>query len=276
MLNSEQKSYLPLKGNPQVLPFAQKTGRIFNPIFWYWLPVVSTGDGYRFAAGFGHTVVHPRPSLVPLMTKEQWPFDLKGLSLKNVDLKVIKDGRQLSKQRGEMLFTHFGVSGPLVLSASSIIADSPENTVLEIDLKPALRLDELDARILRDFQKYSRKQISNALFDLLPTRMVPVILKLAGIDKEKEVDQISRAERQKLASTLKSLKLTILSARPIEEAIVTRGGIPVSEINASTMESKLVKGLFFAGEIIDTDGFTGGFNLQIAYSTGALAGRCMI
>jgi predicted Rossmann fold flavoprotein len=175
-----------------------------------------------------------------------------------------------------MMFTHFGVTGPLVLSASSYIADSPENTRLEIDMKPALDEKQLDDRILRDFKKYEKKQLANALSDLLPQRMIQVIIDLSGLDPYKTADQTGRSERQRLMELLKRLPLTVRSARPIEEAIITRGGVSVKEINSSTMGSKLHKGLFFAGEIMDVDGLTGGYNLQIAYSTGALAGSSVL
>ncbi|OQB25242.1 MAG: tricarballylate dehydrogenase [Firmicutes bacterium ADurb.Bin182] len=233
----------------------------------------STGDGYRFAAQFGHTIKQPKPSLVPLVTEEQWPKLLQGLTLKNVKLKAVSNNKRVYEEQGEMMFTHFGVTGPLILSASSYIADSPENTILQIDLKPALDTKILDARVLRDFSKHGRKQISNALVDLLPSRLIPVIIKLSGLNPDKTADQISRQERFELVKLLKALPLTVKSVRSIDEAIVTRGGVCVNEISSSTMESKLQKGLFFAGEIIDVDGLTGGYNLQIAFSTGVLAGR---
>jgi predicted Rossmann fold flavoprotein len=232
----------------------------------------STGDGYRFAAGFGHKVVEAKPSLVPLVTAEQWPKTLQGLTLKNVSLKAFRKERCVYDELGEMMFTHFGVTGPLVLSASSYIADSPENIRLEIDMKPALDDKQLDDRILRDLKKYGKKQLDNALSDLMPSRMIPIMIGLSELDPYKTADQISKAERQRIVESLKRLPLNVISARPIEEAIVTRGGISVKEISSSTMESKLQKGLFFAGEVIDVDGLTGGYNLQIAYSTGVLAG----
>jgi predicted Rossmann fold flavoprotein len=236
----------------------------------------STGDGYRFAAGLGHKIIEAKPSLVPLVTVEQWPKTLQGLTLKNVRLKAYSKERCVYDELGEMMFTHFGVTGPLVLSASSYIADSPENTRLEIDMKPALDEKQLDDRILRDFKKYEKKQLANALSDLLPQRMIQVIIDLSGLDPYKTADQTGRQERQKLMELLKRLPLTVRSARPIEEAIITRGGVSVKEINSSTMGSKLHKGLFFAGEIMDVDGLTGGYNLQIAYSTGALAGSSVL
>lgn len=234
----------------------------------------SNGAGYAFAKTMGHTVTDIRPSLIPLATVEQWPTQLSGLSLKNVTLRAYnKKGRLVYEELGEMLFTHFGVSGPLVLSASSRIADDPSGAVLTIDMKPGLNREELDRRLLRDFEKNIRKQLINSLSELLPSRMIPVAVELSGIPGETQVSSVTREMRESLLSTLKCMKLTVDHALPVEEAIITRGGINVKEINASTMESKLVPGLYFAGEVIDVDGYTGGFNLQIAYSTGALAGR---
>lgn len=234
----------------------------------------STGAGYAFAREMGHTVTDIRPSLIPLATVEQWPAELTGLSLKNVTLRAYnKKGKLVYEELGEMLFTHFGVSGPLVLSASSRIADDPCGALLTIDMKPGLTHEELDRRLLRDFEKNTRKHIINALNELLPSRMISTVIELAGIPEDTQVNAVTRNMREALVSTLKRIPLTVDHALPVEEAIITRGGINVKEINASTMESKLVPGLYFAGEIIDVDGYTGGFNLQIAYSTGALAGR---
>lgn len=234
----------------------------------------STGDGYRMAQQLGHTLIPPKPSLVPLETREKWVADAQGLALKNVGLTVYDNkGTKVYRDQGEMLFTHFGVSGPMILSASRHILDCEyAGSVLVIDLKPALSEEALDLRVQRDFAKYARKQFSNSLGDLLPKSLIPVIIELSGIDREKPVHQITKAERAKLVSLLKSLKLTVSKARPIDEAIVTAGGISTKEINPSTMESKLIKGLYFAGEIIDVDGYTGGFNLTIAFSTGFTAG----
>lgn len=236
----------------------------------------STGDGYRFAKALGHTVTDIVPALIPLETEEEWPKSLQGLSLKNVTLKAFNaKGRVVYEELGEMLFTHFGVSGPLVLSASSFIGASPAGTRLTIDLKPGLTADELDRRILRDFDANIRKQFINALDALLPQKLIPVIVALSGIAPETPVHQVTREERQQLVMLLKSLPVTVKKALPVEQAIITRGGVSVKEINPSTMESKLVKNLFFAGELIDVDACTGGYNLQIACSTGALAGRSM-
>lgn len=234
----------------------------------------STGAGYAFAREMGHTVTDIRPSLIPLATVEQWPGELTGLSLKNVTLRAFnKKGKLVYEELGEMLFTHFGVSGPLVLSASSRIADDPCGAVLTIDMKPGLTHEELDRRLLRDFEKNTRKHLINSLNDLLPSRMISTVVELSGVPGDTQVNAVTRSMREALVQTLKRIPLTVDHALPVEEAIITRGGISVKEINASTMESKMVPGLYFAGEIIDVDGYTGGFNLQIAYSTGALAGR---
>ena len=234
----------------------------------------SNGAGYAFARDMGHTVTDIRPSLIPLATAEQWPAELTGLSLKNVTLRAYnKKGKLVYEELGEMLFTHFGVSGPLVLSASSRIADDPSGAVLTLDMKPGLTHEELDRRLLRDFEKNIRRQLINSLSDLLPSRMIPIVVELSGVPGDTPVNSVTRGMREALVSTLKCIKLTVDHALPVEEAIITRGGIAVKEINASTMESTLVPGLYFAGELIDVDGYTGGFNLQIAYSTGVLAGR---
>ena len=234
----------------------------------------STGDGYRFARDLGHTIVPPKPSLVPLESAEDWPAQAQGLSLKNISIKVLnKEGRKIFEDFGEMVFTHYGASGPVILYASSYMRDmEPGKYRIIIDLKPALSEEQLDARIQRDFQKYSRKFFQNSLNDLLPKKLIPVIIRLSDIAPEKPVHQITREERLRLVSLIKGLEFTVKSFRPISEAIITSGGVSVKEINPSTMESKLVQGLYFAGEIIDVDAYTGGFNLQIAFSTGFLAG----
>ena len=232
----------------------------------------STGDGYRFAQALGHTVVMPKASLVPLETEEAWPSDLSGLTLKNVTLTAYKNGKEVYSELGEMLLTHFGVSGPLVLSCSALVAEQPEGTVLSIDLKPGLSEEQLDARLLRDLSANAKKTFAGALYGLLPQRLLPVVLDAAGIDGTAQAANCTKAQRRALVDALKGLKLHVTGARPIAEAVVTRGGVSVREVNPSTMESKLVPRLFFAGEILDTDAFTGGFNLQIAWSTGALAG----
>ncbi len=233
----------------------------------------STGDGFAFAQSLGHSITQTQPSLIPLETAEAWPKELMGLSLRNVTLSVICGKKTVYSELGEMLFTHFGVSGPLVLSASSRIPNDPAGTVLKIDLKPGLTLEELDRRILRDFDKNIRRQFSNALDELLPSKLIPVIVALSGIAPNMPVNSITRQQREALGRLLKELTMTVRCARPIEEALVTRGGVFVKEINSSTMESKLVPNLYFAGEMIDVDGYTGGYNLQIAFSTGVCAGR---
>ena len=232
----------------------------------------STGDGYRLAQEAGHTVVAPVGSLVPLETAESWCAELSGLTLKNVTLTAYKNGKEVYSELGEMLFTHFGVSGPLVLSCSALIAEDPKGTVLSIDLKPGLSEEQLDARLLRDLAANAKKTFTGALYGLLPQRLLGIVLDAAGIDGGAQAGNCTKAQRKALVDALKGLKLHVTGARPIAEAIVTRGGVSVREVNPSTMESKKIRNLFFAGEILDTDAFTGGFNLQIAWSTGALAG----
>lgn len=234
----------------------------------------STGDGYIMAGELGHTVTPLKPSLIPLLAAGKTAGELQGLSLRNVAITIMdRKGRKVYGDFGEMLFTHFGVSGPLILSASRhILPYGYKDVKLLIDLKPALDEETLDSRIQRDFEKYSRKQFKNSLEELLPQKMIPVIIELSGIPEDKPVNQITKDERHKLIELLKNFTLEITGSRPISEAIVTAGGVRTSEINPSTMESKLVKGLYFAGEIIDVDGYTGGFNLTIAFSTGCLAG----
>jgi predicted Rossmann fold flavoprotein len=231
----------------------------------------STGDGYRFARACGHAVTQLRPSLVPLRAAESWVAELQGLSLKNVCIKLSHEGRVLYEDFGEMIFTHFGVSGPIILSASRFI-NQPSRYELSIDLKPALTEAQLDSRLLRDFNEYKNKNFANALSDLLPQSLIPVVVKLSGIEPGKKVHDVTRNERKNLVSLLKGLKLTIIGDTGFGEAIITRGGVKVSEIDPSTMESKLAKGVYFAGEVLDVDALTGGYNLQIAFSTGYLAG----
>lgn len=233
----------------------------------------SSGDGYIFAQKAGHKIKKIRPSLVPLVSEESWVKELQGLSLKNISIKVSHKDKIIFEEFGEMIFTHFGVSGPVILSASRYMIDSlPGKIKLSINLKPSLSFEQLDKRLQNDFEKYSRKQYKNSLDDLLPKKMIPVIVGLSGIDGDKEVHQITREERQGLVKLLRELTLTIIDTRPIDEAIITAGGVSVKEIDPSTMESKLIKGLYFTGEVIDVDGLTGGFNLQIAFSTGYCAG----
>lgn len=237
----------------------------------------STGDGYRWAEAVGHTIVKPRPGLVPLVTAEEWVQELQGLSLKNVKAKSFRgNGKKLNEDFGEMLFTHFGLSGPIILSMSRDIGtclDKEGHPVkLEIDLKPALDEEKLDLRLQRDLEKYSRKHFKNALNDLLPHKLIPVVISLSEIDPEKECHQITREERMHLGYLLKHLTVNITGTRPVAEAIVTAGGVSTKEIDPRSMQSRLVKGLYFAGEILDIDGYTGGYNLQAAFSTGYLAG----
>lgn len=234
----------------------------------------STGDGYLFAKSLGHSIIPLKASLVPLETKEKWVSEIMGLALKNVGVKIVsEDGKSIYSDFGEMLFTHFGVSGPVILSASSHFGDIKNKRYrLLIDLKPALDEKQLDTRLLRDFETYSRKHFVNALDDLLPKKLIPIVINLSQIDQHKQVDQITKTERIRLCKLLKALPLTIKGFRPISEAIITSGGVNVKEIDPSTMASKLVEGLYFAGEVIDVDAYTGGFNLQIAFSTGFLAG----
>ena len=232
----------------------------------------SDGSGYKMAKLAGHSVTELKPSLVPIVTEERWVADMMGLALKNVVFTVKGKGGEVFSEMGELLFTHFGLSGPLVLSASSKMRKA-EKYNLFIDLKPALEKDVLDKRILRDFEKYHNKHIINALDDLLPKAIIPAVIKLSGIDEHIAVNAVTREQRQKLCTAIKSMPLVFKQFRPIEEAIITSGGIKVSEINPSDMQSRIVKGLYFAGEIIDVDAYTGGFNLQIAYSTGYLAGN---
>lgn len=235
----------------------------------------STGDGYVFAKSVGHTVIKPAPSLVPMVSDDSFCADLQGLALKNVAVSVVDDNsnREIYSDFGELLFTHFGVSGPTVLSASAIIRDiSSGRYSLHIDLKPALSHDELDKRILRDFAKFINKDICNSLFELMPKSMVPVVLSLCDIDPRTKCNIITAQQRKRIVDTLKDLRVIITSFRPIDEAIITSGGVDTKEIDPKTMRSKIIPSLYFAGEVIDVDAYTGGFNLQIAFSTGYLAG----
>jgi len=234
----------------------------------------STGDGYRFATELGHTVVQPRPSLVPLETVETWPSGLSGLTLKNVTLKLFSpDGKKLYSKLGEMLFTHFGISGPLVLSGSRVLLDCGfVGCIARIDVKPGLSDEKLRARITRDFELYSKKSLKNAMSDLLPLSLIPIVIDVAGLNPDNRADTIGKAGIAKLSEALKGLPLTIGAPRPASEAIITAGGVRTAEINPSTMESKITPGLYFCGELIDVDAYTGGFNLSIAFATGHVAG----
>lgn len=239
----------------------------------------STGDGYRFAKEMGHQVTEILPALVPMVIKEDWIKELQGLSLRNVEATVYevdakKKEKKLYQDFGEMLFTHFGVSGPLMLSASSYIANKVKEKELKlvIDLKPALSMEQLDQRVLRDFEENMNKQFKNAIQKLFPSKLIPVILAVSEIDPEKKVNLISKEERQQFVKLIKNFEMTICGLRDFNEAIITKGGVKVKEINPSTMESKLVQGMYFVGEVLDLDALTGGFNLQIAWSTGYAAG----
>ena len=233
----------------------------------------STGDGYKFAKNNGHTVTDLKPALVPLVLKGKYPRELEGLSLRNIEVTLTDaNGNELYKDFGEMVFTDNGVSGPVILSMSSYVEDNKEYK-LKIDLKPALDVEKLEKRILSDFAKYQNKNFSNSLNDLLPKKLIPVIPEVSGIDPYIKINQITKEMRKNLVSLLKNFEFEIKSKGPIDEAIITAGGINVREIKPGTMESKLVKGLFLAGEVIDVHAYTGGFNLQIAFSTGYLAGE---
>ncbi|MBQ1389051.1 MAG: NAD(P)/FAD-dependent oxidoreductase [Clostridia bacterium] len=233
----------------------------------------STGYGYTLAKQAGHTIIEPRASLVPIVTNETWCGELQGLSLRNVTLTLRgKKKKPLYSELGEMLFTHYGITGPLVLSASAHIDSSkPEQYTLEIDLKPGLNEEQLDKRILRDLSQAQHKDIINALDGLLPKRLIPVVLDLSEIDPRKKCSDITKDERKRLCTTLKSMTMTFKEFRPIAEAIVTKGGVNVKEVDPKTMGSKLCANLYFAGEILDVDAYTGGYNLQIAFSTGRAA-----
>lgn len=237
----------------------------------------STGDGYDMAKAAGHTIIEPRPGLVPLISSEPWVKELQGLALKNVRARSFReDGKKINEDFGELLFTHFGLSGPIILSMSRDIGDyiyQKKKTVrMVLDMKPALSEEKLDERLQRDFEKYARKMFKNSLGDLLPHKMIPVIISLSGINPDKECNQISRGERRELVALLKQFTLTVTGTRPIQEAIVTTGGVNVKEVDPKTMQSKLMEGLYFAGEVLDIDGYTGGYNLQAAFSTGYVAG----
>ena len=235
----------------------------------------STGDGFIFAEKLGHTITEILPALVPLEVEEDFIKDLQGLSLKNVRVTLNADNKKISEIFGEMLFTHFGISGPIILTLSRTVAkllSEKKFVELLINLKPALTAEQLNLRILRDFEKFKHKIIKNSLVELLPQKLIPIILDLAYIDENKKIDEITKIERLRLVKILQNLSLTIIKTRPISEAIVTAGGISVKEINPATMESKIIKNLFIVGEVADIDGFTGGFNLQAAWAMGNAAG----
>ncbi len=234
----------------------------------------STGDGYLFAGACGHTVTALKPSLVPLTAKEPYVKQMQGLSLKNVGVTIRREQKVLFEDFGEMLFTHFGVSGPLILRASSLVGKelNRQPLAMAIDLKPALNEQQLDQRLLREFGQNKNKQFKNSVHGLLPAKMIPVLIQLSGIDPDKKINEMTRQERVGLITLLKAFPVTLTGMRDFNEAIITKGGISVKEVNPSTMESKKLPGLYFAGEVLDLDAMTGGFNLQIAWSTGYLAG----
>lgn len=240
----------------------------------------STGDGYEMAKKLGHTIIEPKASLVALTASENSIDDcvqLTGLTLKNVAIKVYVENKKVYDDFGEMLFTHFGISGPIVLSSSAhLVRTNMRNVKFEVDLKPGLTEEKLNDRILRDFEKYKNKEIKNSLNDLLPKAMIPVIIRKSNIDEEKKVNEITKNERMELIKNIKHFIVEVNGFRPVREAIITAGGVSTKEINPRTMESKIIKNLYFAGEIIDVDAYTGGFNLQIAYSTGYTAGLNII
>ena len=236
----------------------------------------STGDGYRLAEGVGHSITDIRPSLVPIVTEESWVKDIMGLSLRNVEVSIVSKEKVQAKMFGEMMFTHFGVTGPTILSLSHTVGKllrkkKTAPIAVSINLKPALTAEVLDKRLQKDFDLYSKKQLANGMKDLLPSNLIPIIISLAKLDPAKPINQITKEERQQLCHVLQHMTLTVKGLRPVEEAIVTAGGISLKEFNPKTMESKLVKGLYCAGEVLDIDAFTGGYNLQAAFSTGYVA-----
>lgn len=232
----------------------------------------SSGEGFNFAKKAGHKIIPLKPSLVPIELEDEWVKELQGLSLKNVEVKIKKGNKVVYKEFGEMLFTHFGISGPIVLSSSRFV-ESNSSMHAVIDLKPALSEEELDKRIQKDFTKYINKDFKNSLDDLLPKKLISIIIKLSSIPEDKKVNSITKEERKSLVYLIKNLTSNIKGLRPLAEAIVTAGGVNVKEIDPSTMKSKLVDNLYFAGEVIDVDAYTGGYNIQIAFSTGYLAGK---
>lgn len=270
---SDEKIYSVILGNGKEIEgdyFILCTGGLSYPT------TGSTGEGYKFSEKVGHKIITPKGALVPIACEEEWAKELQGLSLKNIEMKIYDDNnKEVYKNFGEMMFTHFGITGPIVLSASSIVntlLESNKNLKVSINLKPAMDDQELDRRIKKDFNKYINKNFNNSLNELLPRRLIDVIINLSGIDGYKKVNSITREERKKLGNVIQNLTLTITGLRSINEAIVTAGGVDTLEIDPSTMKSKLINNLYFAGEVLDLDAYTGGFNIQIALSTGYLAG----
>ena len=233
----------------------------------------STGDGYKMAAALGHTIIEPRGSLVPLVEKGHVCASMQGLTLKNVEVKLLDaKGKCVFQDFGELLFTHFGLSGPVILSASCHMARGKDGYRVAIDLKPALDEKTLDARLLRDFAEFQNKDLANAMTKILPHSMITPVIRMAGLDPQQKVNELKKGERRALLETMKQFVIDIASCAPVEQAIVTSGGVKVSEVSPKTMESKIVRGLYFAGEVLDVDAYTGGFNLQIAWATGRLSG----
>jgi hypothetical protein len=269
-----------IKNQPEGFTLKLKDGRklIFNKVIIAtggrsYEKTGSTGTGYLFAKKFGHTIIKLKPSLVPIEIQENWTKDLQGISLDNVNIKAFVNDNKVYEGIGELIFTHFGISGPIALNMSNYINKYIDKEIrLVLDLKPHLDIKEIDEFLISNFNQFPKKQLKNTLYNLFPKRLSAVILKIAEIDDNKYVNQVTKLERKRLTETIKKLEMTFLKFRPINEAMVTSGGVSTNEINPSTMESKLVKGLYFTGEVIDVDALTGGFNLQIAYSTGYLAG----
>ncbi len=236
----------------------------------------STGDGYKLAEEVGHTITDIVPSLVPLTLKGNECKEMQGLSLRNISLSVTDNGKKVFEDFGELVFAHYGVSGPVILSASSHLKDIGKKSYkLHIDLKPGLDYETLDKRLIRDFEKFNLKEVSNSFSELLPSKIIPIVIKRWGIDPKTRCNSVTKEQRKALAFILKDLDFEITGTRPIDEAIITRGGMKVSEVNPKTMESKLIRHLYFCGEVLDVDAYTGGFNLQIAFSTGFLAGQLL-
>lgn len=269
-----------IKNQPEGFTLKLKDGRklLFNKVIIAtggrsYEKTGSTGTGYLFAKKFGHTIIRLKPSLVPIEIQENWIKDLQGISLDNVNLKAFVNNNKVYEEIGELMFTHFGLSGPITLNMSNYINKYIDKDIrLVLDLKPNIDIKEIDELLISNFKQFPRKQLKSTLYNLFPKRLSGVILNIAEIDENKYVNQVTKLERKRLTETIKKLEMTFSQFRPINEAMVTSGGVSTSEINPSTMESKLVKGLYFTGEVIDVDALTGGFNLQIAYSTGYLAG----
>ena len=277
-LNTEVTEIIAAEGEVRGLRFADGSEQDFSAVILAagglsYPQTGSTGDGYRFARALGHSIVEPTGALTPFETEETWCAALSGVTLKNVTLTAVQGGKTVYKELGELLFTHFGISGPLALTCSSCLAQPAAGTKLYIDLKPGLSAEQLDKRLLRDLADGARKTLGGALSGLLPARLLATVLALAKLNATKTASECTKAERRTLAEMLKAVPLMVRDLRCIDEAIITRGGVDLREVNPKTMESRIVRGLYFAGEVLDVDAFTGGFNLQIAWSTGALAGR---